>query len=453
MITLPAIMTAGDSNNRSGYLNIERECHIFAPSIPWSFVMAYKIISAIGKVIDSQARWEAVDLNKFALNQLYLRYSTIRATLENLYTKKKGMVEVDDYEYLVEKGKPFQHYLDSLGDKAIPFKTGSTVIKEKGLLYHEAHSARFKIYPVKTNRLPDDDLSLKYDYSDLFLTKEGVNPIDMYNHTLISVNGFIHASDANSKGLWVTDGYKTIRKRKKHCIGIISFEQLGKLEQIPIKEDMISKLNEEVDLFQECVIDIPNNKPINNKTIILVIGGFMHVLDYDVFTRISEQGIKLKLKNTPLLERIHLSCDDLELGDAIFDKRYGDKNLHLANIYSDEFIKKYLTLSYSFIVLLNNEEIFKEVTYPQQRGIPNNYLMDKQPKLPMMTRLGKIEEYVSIKDVDKYVLETADCQYRPRLYNLRWHSMDKDSYYNDARRPTDRYRIPHAFFFNLKTLI
>ena len=60
--------------------------------------MPYKIISAIGKVIDSQAKWEKVDLEQYPVRRLYKRYSTIRASLENPYTKEKGSVLVDDYE-------------------------------------------------------------------------------------------------------------------------------------------------------------------------------------------------------------------------------------------------------------------------------------------------------------------------------------------------------------------
>ena len=101
---------------------------------------------------------------------------------------------------------------------------------------------------------------------------------------------------------------------------------------------------------------------------------------------------------------------------------------------------------------MDNTEVFRDITYPRMRGIPNNYLTEYKPKLPMMTRLGKFEEYVTIKDGDTYVLETADCQYRPRLYNKSW-ALTENSYYNDARQPTDRYRIPSAYFFNLLTLV
>ena len=69
-----------------------------------------------------------------------------------------------------------------------------------------------------------------------------------------------------------------------------------------------------------------------------------------------------------------------------------------------------------------------------------------------MTRLGKFEEYVAIKDVDKYVLETADCQYRPRFYNT-FRIENKNTYLNDASIPTNRLRIPYAYFFNLLTFL
>lgn len=413
--------------------------------------MPYKIISAIGKVIDSQAKWEKVDLEQYPVRRLYKRYSTIRASLENPYTKEKGSVLVDDYEAEIrDETKTFKVYLESIGDKALPLGNLKTTLSKKGLLYHEALSNRFKVYPVQKGKYPDGNLSDKYSYQDLFIMKEKVDPVDLYKHTLITVNGYVHATDANARGLWVTNGYETIRKRDKICIGVISFENLGELKQIPITESMISKFNQDVDLYQECCIDI--GEDCSEKTIMLVIGGFLHVLDYDVFTRVSNSAIKIKLKNTPLMERIHLSMEDLNISDTLFDKRYGETNVNLKDLYGDEFIKQYLTLSYSFIVLLDNKEVFKEITYPQQRGIPNNYLTDKLPLLPMMTRLGKFEEYVYVHDVDKYVLETADCQYKPRVYNTSF-PLVEDSYYNDACTPTNRRRIPVAYFFNLLSFL
>ena len=408
--------------------------------------MAYLIISSIGKVIDSQAQWEQIDLTKYSVETLYRRYSTIRATLQNPYTKETGSVVVDDYSYSVPSGKTFKDYLDSIGDKALPLGKLSTVISKKGLLYREALSNKFKVVPVITGSLPDGDFSYKYKYSDLFITKNGVDPVDLYKHSLITVNGFVHATDANSTGLWVTDGYKTIRKRKKQCIGVISFENLGELKQIPITDSMVNKLNEDIRLYDECIIDI--GEDCSQKTIILILGGYLHVLDYDVFTQISDTAIKLKFENTNLLERVHASREDLDFDEDLFDKTYGDSNVHLAYLQSDTFLRKYLTSTHSFIVLLDNPEVFKDITYPQQRGIPNNYLSDTKPVLPLRTILGKFEEYVTVKDYDKYTIETADCQYRPRLYNFSM-PLSTDSYFNDATRPTNRRRIPVAYFFNL----
>lgn len=413
--------------------------------------MDYEIISAIGKLIDGQAKWESFDITNQDITSLYEnKYSDIRVTLKNIVTKKSGVLYLNDYENQFDAGQTLETFLVRLNGKKLDLKKGSTVIKRKGLLYREALSNKFKIVPVEKGRLPDNDFSRKHDYSDLFITKEGVDPVDMYRHTLVTVNGFVHPSDANSKGLWVASGYNTIKKRKKHCIGIISFEHLGQLRQIPIKKKMIDKLNERVDLYQECVIDI--GVDCSNKTIMLVLGGYLHVFDYDVFSRISDTAIKVKIKNTPLMERIHASTDDLDIDDNLYDKRYGETNLVLNNIQSDEFILKYLTLPYSFIVLLDNNEVFKEITYPQQRGIPNHFITQEKPVLPMMTRLGKFEEYVAVRDMGGYDLMTADCQYRPPLYRQR-PPLEKESYYNNARRPTNRYRKPYAYFFNLLTLI
>ena len=411
--------------------------------------MNYEINRAIGKVIGEIALWEKIPLGE-TIENLYKKYSSIRLEMTNKYSKEKGVVLLDEYFPNMDRSKTIEEWLVSIGETRLNYTNLKVNLGRKGLIYQEVLSNHFKVIPVAKGKLSDDDLSRKFNYDDLFITKEGVNPIDLQKHVLFTVNGFLHQTDANSKGLWVTDGYKTIRRRKKHCIGAISFENLGSVKQIDIKEDMLSKLNEKVGYYSECVIDI--GEDVSNKTVMLVLGGYLHVLDFDVFTLISNSAIKVKFKNIPLLERVHASADDLDMADVFFHKTYGDRNVILRDIYSDDFIVDYLKHSTSFIVLLDNPEIFKEITYPQQRNIPNNYLTDTKPILPMMTRLGKFEEYVAIRDVGKYVLETADCQYHVRFYNS-YRIEDKNTYLNDAGIPTNRLRIPQAYFFNLLTFL
>nr|DAS66423.1 MAG TPA: hypothetical protein [Bacteriophage sp.] len=411
--------------------------------------MNYEINRAIGKVIGEITLWEKIPLSENVEN-LYKKYSSIRLEVTNKYSKEKGVVLLDEYFPSMDRTNTIEEWLASIGETGLKYTNLKVNLGRKGLIYREVLSNRFKVTPVSKGKLPDGDLSHKFNYDDLFITKEGVDPIDLQKHVLFTVNGFLHQTDANSKGLWITDGYKTIRRRKKHCIGAISFENLGEVKQIDIKEDMISKLNEKVGYYSECIIDI--GEDVSNKTIMLVLGGYLHVLDFDVFTMISDSAIKVKFKNIPLLERVHASADDLDMADTFFHRTYGDRNVILRDIYSDDFIMDYLKHSTSFIVLLDNPEVFKEITYPQQRNIPNNYLSDTKPILPMMTRLGKFEEYVSIRDTDKYVLETADCQYHVRFYNS-YRIENKNTYLNDAGIPTNRLRIPQAYFFNLLTFL
>lgn len=411
----------------------------------------YEIINAIGKLTEEQAKWEEFKIASIRTNSLFTRYEKIKVNLKNKYTKATGAVDLDDYHReLIAYNGTFGEWLVSIGDKALNQSDKVFKLGRKGLLFREALSNHFKIVPVKTGLLPDDTFVAKNHYSDLFITKEGVDPIQLLKYTLVSVNGYYHMSDANSKGLWVTKGYDTMKKRKKHCIGFTSFENLGSLKQIPIRKDMVSRFKDEIPLKDEVIIDI--GEDTSEKTIILVLGGYLHVLDYDVFYRVSDTAIKIKFNNIPYLERIHASIEDLDVEEIGLEETRGERNISLVNLYSDETITRYLTLPYSFIVLLDNEEVFKEITYPQQRSFANSYLSDTRPYLPMFTRLGKVEEYVWIKDEFKYEIVTDDSRYQNRQYNYAF-PLDSQSYQSDGRQPNQRFERPYAYFMNLITPI
>ena len=413
--------------------------------------MNYELLSAIAKVKDEQSLWVDVDLNVLTITQLFDMYSEVRVNLKNIFTKQEGgLILFDLINDIVKFNGTFVEYLKSIGNKAIPLNGEKYEIKTKGLIYHEVLTNGFEVIPVMTGSVSDDSFANKHLYKDLLINKFNVDPIDMQKHTLVTVNGYFHQTDANKKGMWVQDGYQTMVKRDKQAVGMISFENVGALEQIPIKAPMISKIFDATPLYKELVIDF--DKPVKDKTILLIIGGFLHVLDYDVFYLISDSAIKVKLSAIPLLERIHLSNLDLDLEDLGFDTTYNKEALHVKQLYSDESIMKYMTKSTSFVVLLDNPEVFKEIIYPRRRRIPNNFVNDKLPTKPLFGQLGKCEEYLIFKQSDAYTMLTANCQVDRRVYGTNWEP-SPDSLQSNNRVPNQRWYLPEMYFMDIVTML
>ena len=209
-------------------------------------------------------------------------------------------------------------------------------------------------------------------------------------------------------------------------------------------------MNEEVPLYQEVFVKL--NQSTKGKSILLVLGGYLYLLDKNVFVQYNDSVIKIKMRNIRLLNKIHQSERDLEYPNDLYQTKISSSGLHVKHVQSDEFVKQYLTRTDSFVVLLDNDEIFIETKYPQKRRIPNNYLTEYKPTLPLKVGLGKFEEYVWIKDVDRYVLETADCQTENRHYdNIINNTVD--TIYTRKRPSHNRFAIPDAYFFNIKSLV
>ena len=78
--------------------------------------MNYTINQAIGKVIGELALWEKIPLND-SIETLYKKYSSIRLELTNKYTKKKGVVVLDNYFANMDRTKTIEGWLTSIGEK------------------------------------------------------------------------------------------------------------------------------------------------------------------------------------------------------------------------------------------------------------------------------------------------------------------------------------------------
>jgi hypothetical protein len=378
--------------------------------------MAYTLVSALGKSLTDGQQWSSIDLGDMTFAEVIEGYSTVYAILTNPFIT--GQVSLDLADILpniTNQTQTFAAYLAALGNAALPTSTSIPSIQTSYARYMNAFLAGYSVTPISSTAAIDSELPVS-DKPDAILQRAGTNYQTFYESCLVSVNGFIHQTDTDQEtGVWVINGMKSCIQSKQNKIGIHDFQDLGQLTFIPITADMIYKQNTNLPLANHAYINA--GQDLTQSTVMLVIGGYLHVLDTKTFRLVSGESIMIDFNNYPLFERYYESKDFIDLSNlALTAYPTNPDAISVEEITSDAAITALLTLSQSFIVLLNNQDISVDLVKLENTQWPGCYVSYVEPLYPLITGYGKLNEYWSVWEKPRWALKCAG-NLKPR-YNF-----------------------------------
>lgn len=406
----------------------------------------YTLVSAIAKPISGGGRWSNVDIGGLTFSQLFSTYSRVIATLSNPFDPANTSLDLAKIEWSVsDPSITFNQFLANNGSKTLPTSTTLPVISTKYAKFKDAFLAGYKVTPIAPNAAPDSQLP-QADKKWLYLTKDKNNWALFKNSCMVTVNGYFHFIDADSTGGYVRDGMTSQTVSRQNQIGIYSFAELGTLTYVDLQPSMIYKHSSDLGLSGGMYIDV--GQSISQKTVMLVLGGYLHVLDDKTFTRVGDTVIKIDFGNYPLLDRYYESKRYLDLSAMGLDHTQNDpEQIAVAQLYSDAVLTAYATLSQSFIVLLDNTEIFRESQDVRKLKVPGIYVSYVKPEYPLITGVGKVSEYWPHKEAGQWGLAIRDPYLYNRIYNTT--TAKKENSVSDNRVTTRPFVLSPARFLKI----
>lgn len=370
--------------------------------------MAYTLVSALGKSLTGGQEWSSIDLGDMTFAEVVKGYSTVYAILTNPFIT--GQVSLNIASILpniTNHSLTFNTYLGSIGNAALPTSASIPSVQTSYARYMNAFQAGYSVTPIASMAALDSKLPVA-DKPHVVLTRANTNYESFYQNCLVSVNGFIHMTDTDkATGVWVLNAMKSCILSKKNKIGILDFQDIGTLSIIPITADMIYKQNTRQSLCNHAYINA--GRDLTNTTVMLVIGGYLHLLDTKTFKLVGRESIMIDFNNYPLLERYYESKDYIDLSNLALSTFSNNPDaISVEEITSDAAITALLTLSQSFIVLLNNTDVSMDLVQLEKMRWPGCYASYVTPVYPLMTGYGKLNEYWWVYEKPRYALKCAD---------------------------------------------
>lgn len=402
--------------------------------------------TSFAKAKKAGSRWKEVNISGMSLNDIFANYSEIYAVLRNNFFPNDigfNLNEIKDGYY--HSTLTFNQFLLSLGNTALPHMNKIPELVTQQMKYADAFHAGYKIEAIHETASVLSPLP-RSEKAYLRLTKSGVDYREFYEHCLVSVNGFIHMTDFDTGGVYVVDGNKSAVHANMNNMGLYSFLELGKLTHVPIKENMIHRQLENIPLSNKIYIKLPEK--IGTKVPMLVLGGYFHIFEPNIFYMVDEETVCINFMNYRWLDRYYESRDYIDLSSLPIDKyQRNESQLDMENFYSDEVIKAYLTLKQSFIVLLDAQDVFAEQVMVDMTHMPGMAVTTLIPNMPLIGGHGRFLDYWYTYEDRQYSITCVNDLTDTRVYDTTdWHNLPSVA---DSRIPVDRMRKNTSYFLRI----
>ena len=378
----------------------------------------YTVLNSYGISKESNSRWQELNLSALPVNEIFNLYRKVYLKLTAGFLPQPIFVDMDVFRivYLNFEGT-LTDLFTANGNETIQTIDNIPNLDVKRAFFADAFYSGYKVELVEQN---DTELSKQID---LKVTRPKTDMEDVYNHCIFSVNGFFHMSDKDADSVYVVNGGNTMLKSRDNHLGIWSWANVGNLQHIKITDEMLFKQNDTSTFSDRVYIAVPDD--LENKTVMLFAGGYLVKPEPEIFFPVGNNTYCFNIGRIPMLRRYFESRNHIDYSSLGLDpSTVNDSLISLEQFYSDENIRKYLTLSQSFLVVVDKEDVYFE-THPVKTAPMAGMLISYyEPTYPLFMGAGRSPSYWKRYENTQWSITVAD-NYRQ---NKAFESMTKDHF-------------------------
>jgi hypothetical protein len=373
----------------------------------YNFVKALCLSRSIG------SQWKEMDIQDILVYDLFNIYTGIYLELSNIFLPGTVYVDMNTLrtEFSSYQGT-LNEWLFELGTRALPTVPNLPNSQVKYVRYSDAIRSGYKIGITKIgSNLPDNYPAMGMEDLKVWRPRYTTDIKLLHSHCLLSVNGYYHRTDADENSAYVYQGATTLRKSKDNHLGILSFLDIGKVTKVPIKFDEIYAQDATSSLRLRTYVKL--DQDLTGKSVFLVLGGYLVFPDENIFWQSSDNMFALNFSGIPMLERYFESHNYLDLsGLGLPQNTNNPAMVNVDDFFSDEIIKRYLTLSQSFFVVVDAPNLFTNKISLRHCNIPGMFTAYQDPTYPLIVNYGKVAEYWKVKENNRWSVNVTDSFFR-----------------------------------------
>lgn len=370
-------------------------------------------------------RWDRALINNIPCDTLFSKYSKIEFAVVDAYGE---LFHVNAYDYEGElrfNSLTLDRWVANLGDRSLVVKDGDVSLETATANYFPLWHRKTTAVLAKRGWHPSHYTTAD-DADDVVVTMDGVEHKHLHDNIMWSVNGFFMPTTHHTYGCRIFNAGDIIRKSGRMSIGGLNFEGVGQVSFQDITPDHVFKVEETRRYFDGVHIKV--DQPIGNKTVGIIIGGYLHLLD-GLVKPISEHTVRFTPGDLNIVERVLLSKDYLDLEFMGLDGI--EKGALVSKVMDDNNWLKYLTCQYSRLVFIDTPDLWRTHSYVDTVTRPGSYLVEDDENLSQLVdNRGRTINYWPKFECGKVALCSEDfLEATHARYDTNWF---EQTVFNDA---------------------
>ncbi|QTH80270.1 hypothetical protein PA10_00070 [Pseudomonas phage pPa_SNUABM_DT01] len=385
----------------------------------------YEYQGALVKHRKPDVRFEEKDVKDIAVKTLLRDYAEVYLTLTHPSLEGKHtlvLTEVADRTGSLLETTTVAQWLVDNGNLTLPTHEGIPFTKTSVVMARDAWMAGYRVDRCIPNGSPFND-AIDSDKTDIWLTRDDTDYVDVQRHCLGTVNGLFHRVDADNDGVYLKDGGITFRKTQNALVGLVSFKNIGRVHTASITPDMVYNPDITKRYSDNFYLKVPFDT--SNKVMGIVIGGYLHLHTNDIQV-IGGNAMKVRMNKIPFLDRYMVSrylIDQSSMERFHEVSATNELDYDLQGFLSNECMLELLTLSQSFIVGIEVDHLTTKVFQTSRTHLPGRFYHDQRPLLPLRTQLGLMPSYISEEENGVWVIRVDNNLQQHRFMNTRDYSL------------------------------
>lgn len=404
---------------------------------------------------DPRPRWKSRDLATTPLEEIYDLYRSAIVELEHpLYedTLKLDMWVLKEHFNVRHSRQTLRDFLKGLGNKSLPTTQHYPELEAGYATFVDAVQAGFDVQPVNT--VFNHDVPLPKDsFYDLRLTHPTVNPREMFDTCLVTVNGLFHRTNYTGDSVNALEGAVSFAQSQRYQVGVMNLGPLGKITTVPIHVRHVSPGNAGEPLSNKAFLEVdPKAGDLDGKSVLLCIGGYLHLPGEVGIERSGERTWTVDFANYPHATRYFEMLEFLNIDNItrhLEKSSVNDTQVLVDELYSDKVIRELFALSQSFFVVVDTPELFLDRETIEPGQLTGSFVAHESPRYLLKTGTGRFREYWTRYEYDCFVLNIEDGLKPNYLFETTgWREVTS---VDDSRVPSHTDYFTDAYFWKLGT--
>lgn len=397
----------------------------------------------------ANAQWEEAQLATTKLFDIYNQFSKIIHVVTHPSYQTELYIDFTSLRsQILNLEVLLSAWFTSIADTALPLLDHLPTSRINYIQYMDANQAGYVAQLDKIGvNVPEN--YPKSALPDISLTRPLTDTDCSLLHTkgLVTINGYLHLTDTDGSKLYVKDAGKSLNASGLNNVGIISFAKLADIKKILCSNNMISGETNRP-LYETLDIKLP--ELIGNRSFMLSLGGYLITAQAGLCWQVGDDIIRLNLALYPFIHRFIESRRYLDLSSLGMTIDLNDPGaFNPQELISDTVIRKYMTLSQTFVILINSPNLFTRKLYIEHMGVPGLFTTQQEPMYPLITGYGKLSDYWKREEDGYWAVSIVDGPINN--YILDYRSMDDLEVLNDSRLPGRTYDRTQGFLLEIGT--